>query len=627
VRAEPPSPEADVEQTLDLRRSGIPIRCRDAAATWTVIRKKRRDRYGFSQPIPGECRFELDVPERTSLGFRVERDVNSPGQPGAARAAIRAEVDGTERTLFEADLGTRTRSVRDTAELPPGRTTVILSAGAGSGGGASTKLTWTDLVVHTRDPDFEGALPWTTDPKRALAPYFARIGVSPAAAGKRRLLVIGIDGANWELMEHLLQSGEMPALASLRRRATWGVLRSMIVPESAMSWTALRTGVGPGRNAVFTFFSADTPRRSFWHYLGDRGLQSVIVAVPKASPARPLSGLLVGGWTMQLREQFTQPPELKPYLLRAGYDPSLMSLRNVAYYEQRMRRRTEVALELLAHVDWDLAFVVYEYSDTVGHRFGLGTAEWNAIYRAVDSEIAALLAAIDEQTTILMVSDHGWKSYPRSVSLDAWLEQNGFPEWKTNLPSSGNAVGISAIDTPTAAPPKGGRDVGKDSLDRVVSGLRDLVDPQTGAKVVRRVQTSDAAFEGPYAYYAPGRLIVELREDYRAVQGRRRKNVFGAKPRQHHSHDGIYLLAGPGIQPGPGAPRQILDVTPTVLRFFGIAPPDDAEGRAIHDFGNAPPLAAPGPSYFEGAGAPSAPRGPAVSPEVEEGLRELGYID
>jgi predicted AlkP superfamily phosphohydrolase/phosphomutase len=623
-----PRSEGEVEQTLDLRRSGIPIRCRDAETVkWTVIRGRRRDRYGFRQLIPGECRFELDVPKHTRLTFRVERDVKSAGQPGAASAAITAEVDGIAQTLFEADLGARTRSVNGVAELPPGRASVTFSAGVGSGSGASTRLAWTDVVVRTRDPNFEGALPWSTDPKRALAPYFAGAGARPPAPEKRRLLMIGIDGANWELMQHLLQNGEMPALASLRGRGSWGVLRSMVVPESAMSWTAMRTGVGPGKNAVYTFFSGDSPRRSFWHLLGDRGLESVIVAVPKASPAQPLSGLLVAGWTLQPRDHFSQPPELKPHLRRAGYDPSLVFLRNVAYYTQRMRRRTEVALELLANVDWDLAFVVYEYSDTVCHRFGLRSEEWDTVYRAVDSEIATLLEATDEQTSILIVSDHGWKQYPKSVSLDAWLTRNGFPEWKTNLPSSGNTVGISAIDTPNGAAPPGGRDVGKASLDRVVQGLRDLTDPQTGAKVVQRVQASHLAFEGPYTSRAPGRLIVEMRDDYRAVRGRKRKNVFGTKPRQHHSHDGIYLVAGPGIQPGPGAPRSIFDVAPTVLRFYGIAPPADAEGRTLHDFGNALPLATPGPSYFEGTRAPPAPRQPAVSPEVEEGLRALGYID
>jgi predicted AlkP superfamily phosphohydrolase/phosphomutase len=623
-----PSPEAEVEQTLDLRRSRIPIRCRDAeAAKWTVIRGRRKDRYGFRQFIPDECRFELDVPKRTRLAFRVERDVKSAGQPGAARAAITAEVDGIERTLFEADLGAETRSVEGVAELPSGRATVTFLAGVGSRSGASTRLAWTDLVVRTRDPAFEGALPWSIDPKRALAPYFERAAARPPAPGKRRLLMIGIDGANWELMQRLLQAGEMPALASLRGRGSWGVLRSMIVPESAMSWTAMHTGVGPGKNSVYTFFSADSPRRSFWHFLGDRGLESVIVAVPKASPAQPLSGLLVAGWTLHPRDEFAQPRELKPYLRRAGYDPSLAYLRNAEYYAQRMRRRTEVALELLANVDWDLAFVVYEYSDTVGHRFGLSSEEWRAVYRAVDSEIAALLEATDEQTTILIVSDHGWKRYPKSVSLDAWLMRNGLAEWKTNLPSSGNTVGISAADTPNGAAPKGGRDVRKPSLDRVVRGLRDLTDPQTGAKVVRRVEASDLVFEGPYASRAPGRLIVEMQDDYRAVRGRKRKAVFGTKPKQHHSHEGIYLLAGPGIEPEPGAPRSIFDVAPTVLRFFGIAPPDDAEGRTLHDFGVSEPLAAPGPSYFEGTRAQPAPPEPAISPELEEGLKALGYIE
>jgi predicted AlkP superfamily phosphohydrolase/phosphomutase len=596
-------------------------------AKWTVIRRPRADRYGFRQRVPGECRFELAVPDFTRFVFRVEIDAKPAEDPGTPRAAISAKVEGIEQTLFEADLGPETRTIEGSVELPPGRASVMLSATTGSARSASARLAWTDLVVHTRDPAFGGALPWWTDPPRALAGYFEQTGARPPVPGKRRLLLVGIDGANWELMQHLLDAGEMPALASLRERGSWGVLRSTIVPESAMSWTAMRTGVGPAKNAVYTFLSGNTPRRSFWHLLSDRGLESIIVAVPKASPARPFAGLFVGGWTLQRRDPFAWPPELKPYLLRAGYDPSLANLRNVEYYAQRMRERTLVAQQLLGNVDWDLAFVVYEYSDTVGHRFGLFTEEWDAIYRAVDAEIAALLEATDEQTTILLVSDHGWKNYPKSVGLDAWLARNGFAEWKTNLPASGNTIGISAADTPNGARPREGREAGTESLERVMRGLRDLADPQTGVKVVQRVQASHRVFEGPYASWAPGRLLVELRDDYRAVWRRKRMAVFRTKPKQHHSHAGIYLLAGPGIEPGPGAPRSVFDVAPTVLRFFGVARPDDAKGRSMHDFGIAEPLAAPGPSYFEGARAQPAPPEPTVSPELEEGLRALGYIE
>jgi predicted AlkP superfamily phosphohydrolase/phosphomutase len=428
-------------------------------------------------------------------------------------------------------------------------------------------------------------------------------------------------------MQRLLDAGEMPALAALRKRGAWGTLQSTIVPESAMSWTSMRTGVGPGKNGVYTFLSFNTARRSFWHLLGDRGLRSVIAAVPMVSPNRPLAGFSLGGWTLQRRSEFAWPRELRPYLLRAGYDPSLANLRNVGIFAQRMRRRTEATLQLLGNADWDLAFVVYEYSDNVAHRFGLFTDKWNTIYRTVDGEIAALLEAADEQTTVLLVSDHGWKSYPRSLNVNAWLFERGFENWKANLPNSGNVTGISAADTPNGAAPGEGREAGSLELERMQRELLELRDPQTGAKVVERVRASHRVFEGPHADRAPGRLLVELQEDYRATRGKKRLKVFGTKPKEHHSHEGIYLLAGPGIPPGPAAPRSVFDVAPTVLRFFGIAPPDDADGRPMHDFGVDTPLAAPGPSYFAAPRTPPPTRPPEISPELEEGLRALGYIE
>ena len=92
-----------------------------------------------------------------------------------------------------------------------------------------------------------------------------------------------------------------------------------------------------------------------------------------------------------------------------------------------MRKRTEVTKVLMERSDWDFGFVVYEYSDTVGHQYGLHNEEWNEVYRAIDAELGALLESVDERTTLLVISDHGWKRYPATFSLGSWLQRtSGF---------------------------------------------------------------------------------------------------------------------------------------------------------------------------------------------------------
>lgn len=588
-----------------------------------MVTGREMDHYGFRVAVSGACSFSLEVPEATTLSFRAALDDDSGVAPvSPVRVRVEASSGLAESQPFASALGPESTDIAGSIAVPSGQVTIRLVAERAQAAPGSARIAWTDLVLRTRDPAFAAELPWSSDPERALAPFFEAASLPRTVPDARRLLIVGIDGASWEGLRPLLEAGEMPALAALRARARWGALRSMVVPESAMSWTALRTGVGSGRNGVFTFLSGPTPRRSFWHQLGDHGLRSLIVGVPKADPTKALNGILVADWTRGPRASWSWPAELKPYLRRAGFVPSLARLRNVEIYQDRMRRRTEVALQLLAKVDWNLAFVVYEYTDTVAHRFGLFREEWDSVHRAVDRELAALLAAVGEETTVLVVSDHGWKQYARSLSIDAWLEQNGYSGWRTNLPYSGNTISISSVDDEQGDPPAHGREADGDSLRALATGLSDLVDPSTGERVVARIRESHRAFEGPFSDRAPGRLLVELRPEYRALP-RKAEAVFPARPSQHHSAVGIYAIAGPEIAAGPSGERSLLDVAPTVLRYFGVAAPDDSEGEALDGVGRGGPLAPAGAKYFDGEAAPAE----APSPELEQGLRSLGYIE
>ena len=462
------------------------------------------------------------------------------------------------------------------------------------------------------------------DVETALSPFFDEADI-PERTAKRRLLVIGLDGANWELMQPLLDAGEMPNLKTLRERGRSGILRSTPVPESAMSWGAITSGVLPGKSGTFTFYSPPTSRRSFWHLVGDRGFYSVIVAVPNAAVDRPLNGLLVGDWTRKRNEEFSMPAELKPHLKRAGYGPGLIRVSNVEYFKTHMTKRTEVARKLLESSNWDLAFVVYEYSDTVGHRFGLHCEEWNEVYRSVDRQIGSLLESIDSDTTVLVISDHGWKRFPGSLNLNAWLTRNRFGDWRASMTRAGSVSSINGVGTPTGAPPAEPLVPGPRELMRLRLRLATETHPMTKERIVTRMRNPRKVFPGPLADLAPGRLFVEFLPDLRILHGPPKGEAYSQDPVDHHSFDGVYLLAGPGIEPGLGPERSVLDVAPSVLRYFGIAAPDDFDGQPIDDFGRLEALSPPGAVDF--ADSPPGRAEPEVSPDLEESLRALGYIE
>src|SRR6476646_3550549 len=67
------------------------------------------------------------------------------------------------------------------------------------------------------------------------------------------VFVLGLDGATWQVLEPLIQDGLMPNLASLRKRGSWGDLRSVFPPLSPVAWTGVITGKNSGKHGIFEF--------------------------------------------------------------------------------------------------------------------------------------------------------------------------------------------------------------------------------------------------------------------------------------------------------------------------------------------------------------------------------------
>ena len=122
----------------------------------------------------------------------------------------------------------------------------------------------------------------------------------PAAARtpRRRVLVIGLDGADWALFEPLVQDGQLPNIARVRSEGAWGGMLSTHPPVSAPAWASFTTGVWPGKHGVVDFLTVLPGRRNpvpvnaqwvkaprVWHRAGEHGRRSICVNIPR--PTRP----------------------------------------------------------------------------------------------------------------------------------------------------------------------------------------------------------------------------------------------------------------------------------------------------------------------------------------------------
>ena len=282
----------------------------------------------------------------------------------------------------------------------------------------------------------------------------------------KRVLAIGLDGATFRVIEPMARAGQLPALSRLMENGTRGVLRSTIQPSSEQAWPAFMTGVQNGKHGIFGFVqrvpgsyayqytNARAQRApTLWRILSDRGRPVIVVNVPMTYPPEPVNGALIGGlMTPSLHSRFTHPPDLYQELKReiGGYiinvDIETGRLKEAGEaqllreIEEMIRLRTEAVKYLARSRDWDLLCVVYGAADRVSHKFWrymdagrpdldaggkAGVIPW--VYRRLDQAVGELLDDLaDEETLVLVVSDHGFGPLKKALFLNQWLAQRGY---------------------------------------------------------------------------------------------------------------------------------------------------------------------------------------------------------
>lgn len=273
-------------------------------------------------------------------------------------------------------------------------------------------------------------------------------------------LVIGLDGGEWDVIDPMIEQGELPNLARLKREGVSGPLESITPPVSPPAWNSIQTGTNPGKHGIFDFstFDEDYTRRSinsadrratsFWEIMNDEGTTTGLFKVPFTYPPDDVDGFMVTGFpTPSSVDDFATPESL---VEQVGPVEDLFedwSLQQAGDYEAFKRnlievaeRQTELLLELLREYDTDFSMTVYDGSDRVQHffwkhfdeahpRYDSDSPLVGAIeeyYRTVDEGMGRLLNEIGEDCDIVVLSDHGFGPLSDDIYIDEWLENEGF---------------------------------------------------------------------------------------------------------------------------------------------------------------------------------------------------------
>lgn len=277
-----------------------------------------------------------------------------------------------------------------------------------------------------------------------------------------KLLVIGMDGAPYPLIKKWAAEGQLPNLARLIERGSFGVLRSTIPVHSPTAWTSFITGLNPGQHGVFDFVRrlpgsyklgvvrADQyPGASIWRLLSEQGRQVGVMNVPMTYPPEPVNGFLVSGLGTPDSSRYSYPPELQEDLEADGYKV------NKKFFFVRDRqdewlddinamtdKRGETAVRLLQEKPWDFFMVVFRNSDEICHFYWHHMDESHPehdpsapmryrtaildLYRRIDCWIGELVSAAGDDVNVVVMSDHGAGPLYRDVFLNEWLWQEGW---------------------------------------------------------------------------------------------------------------------------------------------------------------------------------------------------------
>jgi predicted AlkP superfamily phosphohydrolase/phosphomutase len=276
----------------------------------------------------------------------------------------------------------------------------------------------------------------------------------------RRAVVIGLDGADPDLITPWIDAGELPTLAKLREQGVWGRLASTLPPMSAGAWTSFMTGKNPGKHGVFDFLQRSpesyhlaVSRRSteptLWGLLSEAGKRVAVLNVPQTYPPEEVNGVMLSGLGTPVHRDGVYPKSLAPYVRQSGFRQGMhlqyrpgeedSFLRQV--YDST-RRRFKVAMELATRERWDLFVHVFRGTDELAHFFwrhmdashpdhdpGLAAKYGDALlqfYRHVDRLAGELLDTLGQDAWVFVISDHGMGPLYKNVFLNEWLRQAGF---------------------------------------------------------------------------------------------------------------------------------------------------------------------------------------------------------
>lgn len=263
-----------------------------------------------------------------------------------------------------------------------------------------------------------------------------------------RVIVLGLDGLDWGVVDALVEKGLLPALQRVMDGGVSRVMRSTTPPLTPAAWSTLFSGLPPAEHGIFDFTARESGRYRFrlcaasdrqadmlWSLASDAGRGVVVVNVPMTFPATAVNGLMVSGMDAPTLAGAVHPASATATVLAISPDYRIDAMSH--WFDDRdefadrllamHRARHRLAVELLHSRRPELFICVYVLADRVQHVAWSEppSSEVVAAYQTLDGAVADYLDSLGEDDSLVIVSDHGFQELRSEICLNQLLEQAG----------------------------------------------------------------------------------------------------------------------------------------------------------------------------------------------------------
>lgn len=508
----------------------------------------------------------------------------------------------------------------------------------------------------------------------------------PARAG--RVVLVGVDGGSWDVIDPMLAAGELPNLAVIAAEGVTAELETVEPLTSPVVWTSIATGRTPEHHGVTDFFKTALQIRTptVFERLAARGarvgLYDYLMTWPPASLPR---GFVLPGWLR--RDDAVTPPdawsriELEPWL--NAYSPLKTSEDYRRNALEEVRGKAARWNQLAEAFDVEVGAVSFYAPDSMSHRFWHGAyperfapeivalateAHRSALrdaMRGIDRSIGEIRSAMKQEDVILIASDHGFRA--REDPSDVWVSHFGDACRAAGLDPDRDGFAIATEFGQLVIRVHPGEFERADETTRRLAELIESYEAEDGTGLYWAAEIFDGTPRPPGHERSIGQrlrqwilrtildvgfdvliddsghaivfavpragALQELWPDGPVSVGGVESRVDEAFSRQvftgEHDETAIFLAAGAPIRHLEDRGRiSVLDVAPLIFHLAGSPVPDDLEGGVPEAWlAEGTPVRHIRADLLPGIRRGEPGEAGSNDPELLEKLRRLGYID